>query len=59
VRDVAANAVPPQPKPVAGPPEPAPRDPMPRIVAFAGTGALALAVLGVAAAATYRRKDTT
>ena len=45
-------------KPIAAPPEPAPRDNTGRIVAFAGTGALALAALAVAFAA-YRRKDPT
>ncbi len=45
-------------KPIAAPPEPAPRDNTPRIVAFAGTGVLALAALAVAFAA-YRRKEST
>ena len=45
-------------KPIAAPPEPAPRDNMPRIVAFAGTGALALMAV-VAAFGAYRRKDPT
>ncbi len=43
-------------KPIAAPAEPAPRDNTGRIVAFAGTGALALAALAVAFGA-YRRKD--
>jgi len=45
-------------KPIAAPPEPAPRDNTGRIVAFAGTGALALAAIAVAFSA-YRRKDPT
>ncbi|MFN6547515.1 type VII secretion-associated serine protease mycosin [Mycolicibacterium nivoides] len=43
-------------KPIAAPAEPAPRDNTGRIVAFAGTGALALAAIAVAFSA-YRRKD--
>ncbi|BBX90104.1 type VII secretion-associated serine protease mycosin [Mycolicibacterium boenickei] len=43
-------------KPIAAPEEPAPRDNTGRIVAFAGTGALALAAMAVAFSA-YRRKD--
>lgn len=43
-------------KPIAAPAEPAPRDNTGRIVAFAGTGALALAAMAVAFSA-YRRKD--
>ncbi|MGV0743709.1 type VII secretion-associated serine protease mycosin [Mycolicibacterium sp. XJ870] len=46
----------PEGKPIAAPPEPAPRDNTPRIIAFAGTGALALAAI---AAIAYRRKDKT
>ncbi|WP_412458190.1 S8 family serine peptidase, partial [Mycolicibacterium fortuitum] len=45
-------------KQIAAPPEPAPRDNTGRIVAFAGTGALALAAIAVAFSA-YRRKDPT
>ncbi|MFV8171479.1 type VII secretion-associated serine protease mycosin [Mycolicibacterium peregrinum] len=45
-------------KPIAAPQEPAPRDNTGRIVAFAGTGALALAAIAVAFSA-YRRKDPT
>lgn len=44
-------------KPIAAPAEPAPRDNTPRNIAFAGTGALALVALAVAIA--YRRKDNT
>lgn len=47
----------PEGKPIAAPPEPAPRDNTPRIIAFAGTGALAL--VAVAALVAYRRKDKT
>ncbi|KHO28283.1 peptidase [Mycolicibacterium setense] len=43
-------------KPIAAPAEPAPRDNTGRIVAFAGTGVLALAAIAVAFSA-YRRKD--
>jgi membrane-anchored mycosin MYCP len=46
----------PEGKPIAAPPEPAPRDNTPRIIAFAGTGALALAAI---VALAYRRKDKT
>jgi membrane-anchored mycosin MYCP len=46
-------------KQLAAPPEPAPKDPTPRIVAFAGTAALALAVVVVAAVAARRRKEPT
>ncbi|HWT47679.1 MAG TPA: type VII secretion-associated serine protease mycosin, partial [Mycobacterium sp.] len=47
-------------KPVALPPAPAPKDSMPRTVAFVGTAALALVVAVVAAiAAIVRRKETT
>jgi type VII secretion-associated serine protease mycosin len=49
-------------KPVAVPPVPAPKDNTPRMVAFAGTAALALVVAAVAATATIitrRRKDLT
>ncbi|WP_102141314.1 type VII secretion-associated serine protease mycosin [Mycobacterium hubeiense] len=48
---------PPSAKPIAAPPPPAPRDLTPRTIAFAGTGALALVVLIVAAVAAHRRKD--
>ncbi|MGO9383955.1 MAG: type VII secretion-associated serine protease mycosin [Mycobacterium sp.] len=51
-----------QAKPVALPPAPAPKDTTPRIVAFAGTAALALvvaAVAAIAAIAARRRKETT
>ncbi|MBU9762657.1 type VII secretion-associated serine protease mycosin [Mycobacterium sp. TNTM28] len=48
----------PEGKPIAAPPEPAPRDNTGRIVAFAGTGVLALAAIAVAFSA-YRRKDLT
>jgi type VII secretion-associated serine protease mycosin len=50
------------PRRVTVPPAPAPKDPTPRIVAFAGTAALALVVAAVAATATIaarRRKDPT
>jgi membrane-anchored mycosin MYCP len=46
-------------KHVAAPPEPAPRSPLPRIVAFAGTAALILAVIAAAAIAARRRKEPT
>ncbi|MGA8548301.1 MAG: type VII secretion-associated serine protease mycosin [Mycobacterium sp.] len=46
-------------KHVAAPPEPAPKSPMPRIVAFAGTAALMLAVVAAAAIAARRRKELT
>jgi membrane-anchored mycosin MYCP len=46
-------------KHVAAPPEPAPKSPMPRIVAFAGTAALLLAVIAAAAIAARRRKEPT
>jgi membrane-anchored mycosin MYCP len=46
-------------KQLAAPPEPAPKDPTPRIVAFAGTAVLALAVAVVAAIAARRRKEPT
>jgi membrane-anchored mycosin MYCP len=51
-----------QVKPVAVPPAPAPKDPTPRTVAFAGTAALAVVVAAVAAIATIaarRKKETT
>jgi membrane-anchored mycosin MYCP len=44
-------------KHVAAPPEPAPKSPLPRIVAFGGTAALALAVVAAAAIAARRRKE--
>jgi membrane-anchored mycosin MYCP len=44
-------------KPVAAPPEPAPKSPLPRIVAFGGTAALLLAVVAAAAVAARRRKE--
>jgi membrane-anchored mycosin MYCP len=44
-------------KPVAAPPEPAPKSPLPRIVAFGGTAALLLAVAAAAAVAARRRKE--
>ena len=44
---------------VAAPPEPAPKSPVPRIVAFAGTSALILAVVAAAAIAARRRKEPT
>jgi membrane-anchored mycosin MYCP len=44
-------------KPVAAPPEPAPKSPLPRIVAFGGTAALLLAVVAAAAIAARRRKE--
>jgi membrane-anchored mycosin MYCP len=49
-------------KPVAVPPAPAPKDNRPRVVAFAGTAAMALVVAAVAVAAAItsrRRKDPT
>jgi membrane-anchored mycosin MYCP len=44
-------------KHVAAPPEPAPKSPWPRIVAFGGTAALTLAVVAAAAIAARRRKE--
>jgi membrane-anchored mycosin MYCP len=46
-------------KHVAAPPEPTPKSPMPRIVAFAGTAVLILAVVAAAAIAARRRKEST
>jgi membrane-anchored mycosin MYCP len=49
-------------KPIAAPPEPAPKDRAPRIVAFVGTAALAVVVAAVAvitAIAARRRKEPT
>ena len=46
-------------KHVAAPPEPAPKSPVPLIVAFAGTAALILAVVAAAAIAARRRKEPT
>jgi membrane-anchored mycosin MYCP len=46
-------------KHVAAPPEPAPKSPWPRIVAFGGTAALLLAVVAAAAIAARRRKGAT
>jgi membrane-anchored mycosin MYCP len=46
-------------KHVAAPPEPAPKSPLPRIVAFGGTAALLLAVVAAAAIAARRRKEVT
>jgi membrane-anchored mycosin MYCP len=46
-------------KHVAAPPEPAPKSPWPRIVAFGGTAALLLAVVAAAAIAARRRKEAT
>jgi len=45
-------------KHVAAPPEPAAKSPWPRIVAFGGTAALALAVVAAAAIAAHRRKES-
>lgn len=47
----------PRSKQIAAPPPPAAQDPVPRIIAFAGTGALAVVVLATAVAV-HRRKDT-
>jgi membrane-anchored mycosin MYCP len=46
-----------QRKQIAAPPAPAAEDPLPRIIAFAGTGALAVVVLATAVIA-HRRKET-
>jgi membrane-anchored mycosin MYCP len=46
-------------KHIAAPPEPAPKSPLPRIVAFSGTGVLILAVVATAAIAASRRKEPT
>jgi membrane-anchored mycosin MYCP len=48
----------PRSKQIAAPPPPAAESPLPRIIAFAGTGALALVVLATAVIA-HRRKDAT
>jgi len=47
-----------RPNPDSLPPALAPDDPMPRTVAFVGTGVLALAVLASAVVSAHRRKDT-
>ncbi|BBX47629.1 type VII secretion system ESX-3 serine protease mycosin MycP3 [Mycobacterium cookii] len=44
-------------KHVAAPPEPAPKSPVPRIVAFGGTAAFILAVVAAATIAARRRKE--
>jgi membrane-anchored mycosin MYCP len=46
-------------KQVAAPPEPAPKSPLPRIVAFGGTAALLLAVVVTGTIAARRRKEPT
>ena len=46
-------------KHVAAPSEPAPKNPVPRIIAFSGTAALILAVVAAAAIAARRRKEPT
>lgn len=46
-------------KHVAAPPEPAPKSPVPRIVAFTGTAVLILAVIAATAIAARRRKEPT
>jgi membrane-anchored mycosin MYCP len=48
----------PSPKALAAPPQPAPRDNTPRLIAFAGTGALASVAIATAAIAAYRRKES-
>jgi membrane-anchored mycosin MYCP len=48
----------PRSKQIAAPPPPQAEDPRPRIIAFAGTGVLAVVVLA-AAVIVHRRKDTT
>jgi membrane-anchored mycosin MYCP len=53
----ATNGAPSPVKNVAAPPEPAPKSPWPRIVAFGGTAALVLAVVAAAAIAARRRKE--
>jgi membrane-anchored mycosin MYCP len=45
-------------KHVAAPPEPAPKNQLPRIVAFGGTASLLLAVVAAAAIAARRRKES-
>lgn len=47
----------PQPRPVAAPPQPAPPDATPKVVAFAGTGVLALIAAVTAAVAVHRRRN--
>jgi membrane-anchored mycosin MYCP len=54
--EVGANVV--TARQVAVPPPPPSDDPTPRIVAFVGTGALALVTLATAAISAHRRKDT-
>jgi membrane-anchored mycosin MYCP len=46
-------------KRIAAPPEPAPKSPVPRIVAYAGTAVLIVAVVAAAAVAARRRKEPT
>ncbi|OBG12031.1 type VII secretion-associated serine protease mycosin [Mycolicibacterium celeriflavum] len=46
----------PEPQPVAAPPEPPTPDSTPKVVAFAGTGALALIAVVTAAMAVHRRR---
>ena len=57
VSDSVTSDAAPQPQPVAAPPQQAPPDATPRIVAFVGTGVLALVAAITAAVAVHRRRD--
>ncbi|WP_370647172.1 type VII secretion-associated serine protease mycosin [Mycobacterium sp. IDR2000157661] len=57
VTDAVAGDAAPEPRPVAAPPQQAPPDDMPRVVAFAGTGTLALVAALTAAIAVHRRRN--
>ena len=46
-----------EPRPVAAPPQPAPPDSTPKVVAFVGTGVLALIAVVTAAIAAHRRRN--
>ncbi|MGV0836217.1 type VII secretion-associated serine protease mycosin [Mycolicibacterium thermoresistibile] len=54
----APDSVQPEPKPITAPPEPAEPDATPKIVAFAGVGAIALVLVVAIAIAAHRRKDS-
>ncbi|RAV18139.1 type VII secretion-associated serine protease mycosin [Mycolicibacterium sp. GF69] len=47
----------PEPRPVAAPPQPAPPDSTPKVVAFVGAGVLALIAVVTAAIAVHRRRN--
>ncbi|MGV0790642.1 type VII secretion-associated serine protease mycosin [Mycolicibacterium sp. XJ1819] len=59
VSDAGDAEVRPQPKPVAAPPQPGPPDSTPRIVAYVGTGVLALVTVVTAAVVGHRRSAGT